>query len=180
MPKPAAVLRQGLNRDDIAKLVARCTLVTAVAVSFYVFSPNRDVSSINVALRLIAAALIYLAAIAWQMRLVFVAERPTLRAAEAVYTAIVALIVFFANIYVTMSESDPAAFNQPLDKPAGVYFTTTVLATVGFGDIAPQTTSARMVVMSQMVLNLIVIGVIARSLFGAASKSKEHRAAANS
>ena len=35
-----------------------------------------------------------------------------------------------------MAASDPAGFSQPLDRTTALYFTMTVLATVGFGDIA--------------------------------------------
>ena len=46
----------------------------------------------------------------------------------------------------------------------------TVLATVGFGDIAPVTTIARVAVMVQMVLDIAFIGLAAKVLFGAADR----------
>ena len=53
----------------------------------------------------------------------------------------------------------------------------TVLATVGFGDIAPVTTIARVAVMVQMVLDIAFIGLAAKVLFGAADRGMRNRSA---
>jgi hypothetical protein len=39
---------------------------------------------------------------------------------------------------------------------------------VGFGDITPRTDAARLVVTSQMLLDLLIIGVVVRMIFTAA------------
>jgi hypothetical protein len=78
-------------------------------------------------------------------------------------------------VYVSLSASGPATFSEHLDRPDGVYFTITVLATVGFGDITPVSTAARMVVTGQMLLNLVVIGLVVRLVLVAAKRGVARR-----
>jgi voltage-gated potassium channel len=61
-----------------------------------------------------------------------------------------------------MSLQTPAAFSEDLDRVDALYFTMTVFATVGFGDITPVTRAARAVVTIQMVANLLVLTLLLR------------------
>ena len=57
-----------------------------------------------------------------------------------------------------------------------LYFTVTTFATVGYGDIAPVSQAARLVALLQMVLGLILLGIVARVITGAAKLGMEqHR-----
>ena len=56
---------------------------------------------------------------------------PQLRAAEALATVVPLVIVVFALFYVAYSDADPGAFSEIITKVNGLYFTVTVLATVG-------------------------------------------------
>jgi len=56
-----------------------------------------------------------------------------------------------------------------------LYFTTTALSPVGFGDIGPKSDAARMLVSAQMRLDLVLISVIARLLFGAARLGNDQK-----
>jgi hypothetical protein len=47
------------------------------------------------------------------------------------------------------------------------YYTVTVFSTVGFGDITAKTELARTLVTVQMLVNLVVIGLVAKVIFGA-------------
>jgi hypothetical protein len=49
-------------------------------------------------------------------------------------------VLGFAATYVRMFTANPDAFSQPLDRVGGVYLSLTIMATVGFGDIAAATT----------------------------------------
>ncbi len=77
------------------------------------------------------------------------------------------LMVVFAATYCTVSAQLPESFTEPLGRTDGLYFTVTVFATVGFGDITPVTELARVLVMTQMLVGLLAVGVIAKVLFGA-------------
>src|SRR5690349_867859 len=81
--------------------------------------------------------------IATQLRAILSAKYPWLRTITVLAVGTPLLIVAFAATYYLMAASDPASFSQPLDRTAALYFTVTVLATVGFGDIVPVTAIAR-------------------------------------
>lgn len=53
-----------------------------------------------------------------------------------------------------------------------LYFTVTVFATVGFGDLAAVAEPARVVVTVQMLADLVLIGVIVKVLAGAAQQRR--------
>jgi formate-dependent nitrite reductase membrane component NrfD len=46
-------------------------------------------------------------------------------------------LTLFASLYLSTDLANPGAFSQPIDKLAGIDFSVTIMATVGFGDIAP-------------------------------------------
>ncbi len=73
------------------------------------------------------------------------AKYPILRAIESLAILVPLYLLIFARVYLSSSLGDPGAFNQPLDKPSALYFTVTVFATVGFGDIVAQANSMRAV-----------------------------------
>ncbi len=75
-----------------------------------------------------------------------------------------AYVGLFANIYLSFSYTSQQAFREPLSP----YFTVTVLATVDFGDIAPRTDVARIIVSVQMLLDLVLLGALVHLVGGAA------------
>ena len=81
----------------------------------------------------------------------------------------------FASTYVLLSRSDPATFTEPLSRSDALYFTVTIFATVGFGDISAQTETARLVVTTQMLLDLVVLGLGIQVILGAVKRGKADR-----
>ncbi|MGW7438030.1 potassium channel family protein [Streptomyces sp. NPDC054849] len=104
---------------------------------------------------------------AWQVAAIAHAEFPRMRALEALATAVPLFLVLFSSTYFLLAQAVPNSFTEPLDRTDALYFTVTVFATVGFGDIAPVTGTGRVLTTVQMVADLIVVGVIAKALFGA-------------
>lgn len=100
---------------------------------------------------------------------------PVLRAAETLILVGVLFIVMVAGLYVEMSASDPASFTQPIDKVAGIYFATTIFTTVGFGDITAVSAGARIAVIVQMVLDLVILAFLARIVVAAARTGMSRR-----
>ena len=94
-----------------------------------------------------------------------------------VFVAIVGAQVpaIVTRIYVANSQNDPAGFSSPLDHVTALYFTVTVFATVGFGDIVALTNSMKMLVTVQMLLNLVVLGLGIRLLTSAARRGIARR-----
>ena len=99
------------------------------------------------------------------------ARYPRIRGAEALVVSIWLFVAVFASFYVTIGADDPQAFTEPLDHFTAAYFALTVLATVGFGDITPQTVLARSVAMVQMGLDLFIIGIAVKVLTTSADKA---------
>src|SRR5262249_27830859 len=81
-----------------------------------------------------------------------------------------------ASTYLVMAAISAHSFSQPLNHTDALYFTVTVFATVGFGDITATTTAARLVVTGQMIIDLIILGVGARVILGAVSRVRQRQA----
>jgi hypothetical protein len=115
-----------------------------------------------------AVALGALAAlIVFGIRSVLRATHPALRAVEVIAAVMPIFLAGFALTYLSMSRGNGQTFSQPLDHISALYFTVVTFATVGFGDIVPKTDTARLVVVAQIFLDLILIGVVVRLLIGA-------------
>jgi hypothetical protein len=119
------------------------------------------------ALRVLTTVVVIAVVIALQFRAIQVARFPALRAIEGFALIVPSLLLGFAATYVRLSTANPDAFNQPLDRVGAVYFSMTIMATVGFGDIAATTNGARITVMAQMAADVIVLVVVARIMVNA-------------
>jgi voltage-gated potassium channel len=106
-------------------------------------------------------------------------EYPGLRAIEALASAIPLFLLVFAVAYVLMADADGGAFSEPLSRTDALYFTITVFATVGFGDITPKTDLARVATMVQMLGDLLVVGLVLHLMLGAVKAGRQRRAAAS-
>jgi hypothetical protein len=113
--------------------------------------------------------------VGFQVPAIVKAKYPILRAIEALAILVPLYVLIFARIYLSSSIGDPSAFNQPLDKITALYFTVTVLSTVGFGDIVAQVNSMRLLVTLQMLLNLVLLGLVFRLLTASARQGVARR-----
>jgi hypothetical protein len=153
--------------------VLRTLLVTVLLLVVYAVAPwNRLADGSAIGMFLVWLGLLGLA-LWWQLRSVARSPHPWMRAAQAVVLLLLLLVVPFATAYAYASASDPANFTQPLTRIDALYFTVTVFATVGFGDIAPVTEGARVLVTVQMVIDLVLIGVIVKVLTGVARHRRD-------
>lgn len=114
--------------------------------------------------------------VVWQIRSVVNAKYPMIRAIEALFTLVPLLLLSYAAAYCAMSLSNDANFNETLTRTDGIYFTVTVFATVGFGDITAVTQSARLVVTSQMLIDLLIFGLGLRVFVDAVRRGRERQA----
>src|SRR5664279_309907 len=108
--------------------------------------------------------------VAIQVPAIVKARYPNLRAIEALAVTIPLYLLIFARVYLSVSLGNPAVFSHPLGNVSALYFTVTVFATVGFGDIVATTDQMRLLVTAQMLLNLVVIGLVIRLLTSAARR----------
>lgn len=151
--------------------VARMLASAVALVLLYAVRPvERPPAAIIVALVVGLGLLVWL--LVWQVRAVERSAFPVLRAVEAFVTAAVLFVVLFATGYAALSESLPGSFTEPLGRVGALYFTVTVLATVGFGDIAPVSDAARVVTTIQMVCGLAFVGLVGRQFLAAARRAR--------
>ena len=71
----------------------------------------------------------------YQVRAITRSPFPLLRGVEALATSIPLFLLLFAATYVVLATISASSFSQPLSRTDAIYFTVTVFATVGFGDI---------------------------------------------
>jgi hypothetical protein len=146
---------------------------TALIVIYYLLPLDR--SSVAVAVTLLTIGLVGLIAlVAYQVRSIIRSAFPLLRGVEALATSIPLFLLLFAATYVVLETISAGNFSQPLSRTDAIYFTVTVFATVGFGDITAKTDLARLVVTGQMLADLVVLGLGARVLLSAVQRGR-HR-----
>ncbi|MER7278771.1 potassium channel family protein [Dactylosporangium sp. NPDC000244] len=148
--------------------VLRSAFVAAVLVAAYFVAPLRQQWSATTALAFVGGLLLVVLVAGWQVRAVVRSPHPRLRALEALVLTLSLLFVLFAASYFVLAQGRPTSFSQPLTRVDAFYFTTTVFATVGFGDIAARSQPARIVVTLQMFADLIYVTVLVRLLIKAA------------
>lgn len=116
------------------------------------------------ALRVLSSLVILVAVLTWQVKAVMRAESRLYRGLISLGMAVPLLVVVYASIYLTLSINDVGSFSEELGRTDALYFTMTTLATVGYGDISPTTSAARIATMTQMIANVVVIGLAVRVL----------------
>jgi hypothetical protein len=74
-----------------------------------------------------------------------------------------------------MGRLSAANFSEPLTRTDALYFTVTVFATVGFGDITATTQGARILVTCQMLLGILIVGLGARIFVDAVKQGRQQQ-----
>jgi voltage-gated potassium channel len=154
--------------------VLRGLLTATVLVVVYYALPFRSWTGTN-ALRFLAALLIFIGVTAWQVKTITGSRYPGLKAAQALGLIFPLYLLVFATTYYVMERASAANFSQPLTKTDALYFTVTVFSTVGFGDIAPRSEPARIVLIVQMLGDLAVLGAGVRVLLEAVRRGRQRR-----
>ncbi len=161
-----AELSAARRRRLVGVGLLRSLASAVVLVGLYYFLPLNHVK--NVPLALVAGLLILVGVTVWQLRAIFGATYPALRAVEALATTVPLFLLLFASIYFTMARTGPGDFStHSLTRTDALYFTVTTFSTVGFGDITAVSESARLVVTAQMLLDLVILGLVVRAFVGA-------------
>ncbi|WP_127360304.1 potassium channel family protein [Actinacidiphila soli] len=155
--------------------LVRSSLSTATLVTVYYLAPLDSPRDAVPLVLLVLGLAVFAGLMAWQLRAIARAPYPRLRAVEALSMALPLLLVLFAAAYILIEQNAPGAFSEPLNHTDALYFTVTVFATVGFGDIVPVTATARLVTTVQMVIDLLAIGVIAKVILGAVETGLRRR-----
>jgi voltage-gated potassium channel len=157
---PVPALSAAERRRRLAAGLLRALAITVVLGAGYYLVPLDRLTSVPMWLTL-SIGLLALAAVAgYQVRAVIRARHPAVKAVEALATTAPLFLLLFAAAYFVMAGADPSNFNvETLSRTDSLYFTVTIFATVGFGDITAASEAARILVTTQMILDLIVLGL---------------------
>jgi voltage-gated potassium channel len=163
---------ESLDRRQQRRVVGRSAFRILVSVvlliALYGALPAADRTGIGTLVELFIGLVIFAAVLGWQVLKIMGAEHPELRAAEALAVSIPVVLIVFAFTYLSLSHAQPNAFSERLDHVGSMYFTITVVSTVGFGDIVAKTHAARILVSFQIMLDLVLLVGIVRAVFFAA------------
>ena len=153
----------------------RATGSTVALVVIYYLLPLDHSSTWSAVTMLVIGLVLFIGLVAFQVRSIVRSRFPALRAIEALATSIPLFLLLFASVYVVMATISASNFGQELTHTDGLYFTVTVFSTVGFGDITAKTEAARLVVTSQMIADLLIIGLGLRVIVGAVTRGRQQR-----
>jgi voltage-gated potassium channel len=162
--------RRRFRRVVVTLLGAFGSTVGLVAVYYLI---PLDPASIGVTVGQLTVGLLALVGlVVWQVRSISKATYPALRAVGALATSVPLFLLLFAGTYYVMGGVSEANFSEPLTRTDALYFTVTVFATVGFGDITATAEETRILVMGQMIAGVVIIGLGARVIVDAVKRGQ--------
>ena len=156
-------------------VVSRVTLTVSVLFAAYFLLPAGRSDGGSAMLWLLLQLTVFAAVVGAQVPAIIRSRHPIVRALEALAVLVPLYLLIFARIYLVNSLADPSGFSRSLDHVSSLYFTVTVFATVGFGDIVATSDAMLLLVTAQMLLNLVVIGLGIRLLTSAARRGIARR-----
>lgn len=89
---------------------------------------------------------------------------------QQLLTALYLLVLGFALLYVVTETVSPGQFAGMANRSDSLYFSVTIMGTVGFGDVHAAGTVGRLMVTCQMLFNLIYLGTALRVLSAGISR----------
>jgi hypothetical protein len=156
---PYEDLSAAARRRTVLWAVLRCLVSTTfLVVVYYVFPLDQPLDT-GAVVRVLIGLAVFAVITAWQIRTIVGSPYPGMKAVEALGLLFPFYLLLFASTYFVMERASAA----------------TVFSTVGFGDIAPKSEPARVVLIVQMLGDLALLGAGARLLLGAVRRGKERR-----
>lgn len=159
----------------IVRSLLRAAGSTAVLVAIYYLLPLDHTARWVAVTALVIGLAVLVGLVAFQVRAISGSRYPGLRALEALAVTVPLFLLLFASSYLVLAALSARSFSQPMNHTDALYFTVTVFATVGFGDITATADTARLVVTGQMIIDLIILGLGARVILGAVSRGRQRR-----
>lgn len=163
------------RRRLLRGLALRSTATVVSQVALYFLVPLDQAPDAATAVSFALALVLFTALVGRQARAVIRAPYPRLRAIEALFTIVPLLLLLFSVVYVLIEQGRPGSFSESLSRSDAIYFSVTVFATVGFGDIVPLTQAARLVTVVQMLFDVLVLGLSVKVILGAAEAGLRRR-----
>jgi voltage-gated potassium channel len=164
----------GRERHPLVVTLAHTTVVLVLLTFGYYLLPLRAPWGDTVSAGRLAGSLI-----AWVL-LAFLARAESRRSraklpreyhrVQQLLSALYMLVLSFALLYVVTATAAPEQFAGLANRSDALYFSVTIMATVGFGDVHAVGTPARLMVTAQMLFNLIYLGTALRVLSAGISR----------
>jgi voltage-gated potassium channel len=163
------------RRRVVTVSLLRSGATVVVLVVLYYLNPLDRSLDAGTVIAFAIGLLAFACVVAWQVRGILSSDVPRFRAIQAVAVDLPLLLLLFASTYVVISHNASASFSEAPSHTDALYFTVTVFATVGFGDIVPRSEVARIVTMTQMMMGLIAVGLVAKIVLGAVQVAVRRR-----
>ena len=163
------------RRRLIVRSALRIFVAAGALLVLYALVPIPGASGSGALVGLILGLLVFVGLVGWQLRAIARAANPVMRAVEVVALTLSLLALVFAFTYVSVSRADPAAFSEELNRVDALYYTVTTISTVGYGDIAPVSSAARILVTIQLAFDIALIAGVVRLLVLATRTGLERR-----
>jgi ion channel len=179
MSTPPSV--QASSKAERRRLVTigmlRASVTAIVLFAAYYLLPLDRLSGVSLAVSLAVGLLALVGIAAYQVRAIIRHPHSAVRAIEALAITVPLFLLLFAATYFLMAQADAGNFNvHSLTRTDALYFTITVFATVGFGDISATSQVGRIAVMAQMILDLLVLGLLVKVFLNAVQLGREQQA----
>ena len=163
------------RRSLIVRTALQALLTATLLVVLYYVLPLDTTLDTRPVLLLVMCLAVFAAVVTWRIRAITRSPYPGLRAIETLAAVVPLYILGFAIAYFLLERTHSAYFSQPLTRTGALYFSVTVFATVGFGDITAKTDPARLIVTAQMFFDLILLGFGARAFLNAVQLGRQRR-----
>ena len=165
---PIESLPAAERRRLVAFGLLRALATTVMVIAVYYLLPLNNLAGVSLGVALAVGLLVLTAVVAYQVRAIIRHRHSAVRAVEALAITVPVFLLLFAAAYFMMEQANPGNFNvDSLTRTDSLYFTVTVFATVGFGDITATSQVARVAVVAQMILDLVVLGLVVKVFVGA-------------
>jgi uncharacterized membrane protein YqjE len=170
MSEPTAETATELARDEdaevrgvpVRKIVVTVVTVIVPMVVYFVIPLDDELGKVLALVLVVGAAASLIPMSIRQAGLVLRSPDPLFDAVRCIVSAVMLLVVAFSAAYYVLGTGYDGEIQGIDTKLDSLYFTVTILATVGFGDITATGQVARGLVTVQMVVNLAVLAVALR------------------
>ena len=159
--------RTDAGEPGASRVVARSVITAVLVVALFAVLPADGAQSASSLVVLSAGVVLLVLLVGLRVRQILRDSRPRLRAAEGLALVVPLFVALFAWVYLLLSQAEPAAFSEPLNRIDAAYFTLSILSTVGFGDISAQNDLARLLVSAQIVLTFTLLAGVVRLILDA-------------
>jgi len=175
-PRRLTHLTVAERRRAMVKSLVRFVVIFLGVIAAYYLLPFATASTdLQAVASLLTGAVLFIGVMLWEVRRIARADLPELRSVEAIAVAVPFFLTIYAAAYVTLSELSPGSFSQPLNRTGGLYYSIVTFGTVGYGDIAPVSDLARILVSTQILGDLVFIALVLRIVSGAARATLERQ-----